>query len=208
MKRYKDIIFDLGCVILEICRKGTFEYWAKRSGVDADELMGRYKNREFYYKFEKGLIDEKVFREKTLEILEIDLSREDFIEGWNRWIVGYIPGVMDMVAEIPREYRRVVLSNTNEIHAGYCRRKFPEIFKHFDVIFFSHEIGLRKPEPEIYEHVINNLNAEPDKILYFDDHIEYLEPAGRLGIKGVCVNSPEDIIEGLEEADILPKKCN
>ena len=71
--------------------------------------------------------------------------------------------------------------------------------QHFERIYKSNKIGLRKPEEECFNHVLAHENLKPDDCVFFDDVRQNVTAAVELGIHSVLVNSYEDILEAINE---------
>ena len=89
-----------------------------------------------------------------------------------------------------------VLSNTIEPHAKPVRES--GLFEPFDYVFLSHEIGLRKPDPAAYQHVVETMKVDPEKSVFIDDDPENVEAATQLGMHGVVAKDEKQVIEDLE----------
>ena len=79
----------------------------------------------------------------------------------------------------------VALSNTNATHVKYWKELYPELVDCFDHMYLSNEIGMRKPEPRAFEHVLVKHNTEPSQAIFFDDKLEYINAGKRVGIESI-----------------------
>jgi len=70
--------------------------------------------------------------------------------------------------------------------------------KYFDKVYYSHEVGFRKPMVGIYQHVIDDAILTPELSLFMDDKKENVAAAKRLGFKGYEVKAEKDIAEYLK----------
>ena len=68
---------------------------------------------------------------------------------------------------------------------GYFRYKGLTVSDFFDKIFLSCELGVEKPEPEIFEKVVASIGCAPDDILFFDDSEVNCEAARQCGLQAV-----------------------
>jgi epoxide hydrolase-like predicted phosphatase len=68
----------------------------------------------------------------------------------------------------------------------------------FDVIVISGEVGMRKPDPEIFRLTADKLGVQPEECVFVDDHPGHLKAALELGMKTVLHRSPKETIEELE----------
>jgi len=116
-------------------------------------------------------------------------------------LVGIPVERMDLVTSIQGKYKLLVLSNTNAIHV----KRFNQFLKEntgksslndfFDVVYFSHEINMRKPDAEIFQFVLEENNLNPQETLFLDDNIMNLEAAERLGIQTQHIDHPNRLFE-------------
>jgi FMN phosphatase YigB (HAD superfamily) len=132
----------------------------------------------------------------------------DVINTWNSMLIGWQPGRLEMLSNLRKNYKIFLLSNTNDLHLQWVYRDlknnheiidFDERF--FDNTFYSHLIGLRKPELEIYEYVQEKTGILPSETIFIDDIKINLEKPQILGWKVYHHNPSDDII--LVMSDIL-----
>ncbi len=90
------------------------------------------------------------------------------------------------------------LSNTNEIHVEEFTDRHSDLMSLFDEVFFSSEIGLRKPDEDCFGHVLGSCHVDASEVLFFDDQRENVDAARRLGIRSVHVTRPADVTEVLK----------
>ncbi len=195
-------IFDLGGVIFGISLDPIIRSWAESSGIPPREIAEKFKIDSHHERFETGEISPEEFRAHVCDTIGAQLSPEDFDGGWNCIYLDVLPGIESILAEIRKDLRLVVLTNTNQIHARVWRSRYSDILTYFEKVFTSHEIGARKPEPEAFQAVLNYLDIEPGKVVFFDDNLENAQGANAVGINGFVVTSHLDVIEGLQQRGI------
>ena len=198
---YATVIFDLGQVIVDLASQAVIDGLQDAGGhrdVDYRELIVSSPLLQLY---ETGKISESQFRQGMRELLVIDLSDDEFDRIWNAMLADIPLSRLELMSEVGKEYRTLILSNTNGIH----ERKFDEmvrevsggkIMKDFvDHAFYSHDIGFRKPDPEIYQYVIDQQQLVPSKTLFLDDRLDNVEAAREQGIHAMQVEYPDQIFE-------------
>ena len=89
------------------------------------------------------------------------------------------PDVCPLPALLKPRYRLLLLSNTNELHARQFLRQFADVLAPFDALVLSHEVGVRKPDPRIYEHCRRLAGRPAEECLFIDDLPSNVEAAGR-----------------------------
>lgn len=194
---YQAIIFDCGGVLFDFSPEKVFNHWALASGKDAHSLEHEFEFGNTYHEFERGEISASTFRDRIMDMLGIDLSDEEFDNGWNSLYGDLMPGIDALLQDLQRDYRLVALTNTNEIHARKWRIICAPLLKYFEKVFSSHEIHARKPEPKAYEIVLEYLGLDPDSVIFMDDNPEYVRAAEAMEIESIHVTSFEQMIRDL-----------
>ncbi|MBN2892992.1 MAG: HAD family phosphatase [Bacteroidales bacterium] len=191
--KIKNIIFDLGAVLIDLdASKTTKCFGTKISPLYAEKMNPDFIN--IAHKFERGELSAAKFRKKVCEIFNIVISSEAFDECWNAMIGTMPTNRINMLLQVRKEYRIFVLSNTNEIHNKYFMEQDFWESKVFEKVYLSNLVGMRKPEPEIFELVLNENNLLPEETVFVDDNAENIEAAKKLGIKALLVDKEVEII--------------
>jgi glucose-1-phosphatase len=191
------LLFDLGCVVLDIDFNRTLSCWARYAGSEPQQLMRRFSRDELYRRHEKGEISDAAFFAGLRSSLGVDLSDAEFLEGWNAIFVGEIPGIKALLARAAKHLPLYAFSNTNVAHVAWFSSQYADVLGHFRQIFVSSSMGLRKPDAEAYDHVINAIGVPADRIVFFDDLAENIEGARARGLKAVHVTSADDVAKVL-----------
>ena len=123
------------------------------------------------------------------------MSFDQFVTIWND-IFTENEDVSDIVRSLKGKVRLGLVSNTNALHFDYIASRFPVVHS-FDRWFLSHEVGFKKPAPEIYRKAIEWASGEPEKILFIDDSIANVEAAVSLGMQGLQFVSARQLREEL-----------
>jgi glucose-1-phosphatase len=191
------LLFDLGRVVLDVDVNRTLSFWAGHAGCEPAHLMGRFARDELYRRHEKGEISDPAFFAALRASLGIDLSDAQFLEGWNAIFTGEMPGINQLLARAARRLPLYAFSNTNGAHVEYFSREYADVLGHFRQMFLSSSIGLRKPDAEAYDHVVKAIGVPAERIVFFDDLLENIEGARKLGLNAVHVISPDDVARAL-----------
>ena len=192
------LLFDLGRVVLDIDFSRTLHCWAGHAGCEPTQLGQRFLRDELYRRHEKGEISDEAFFAGLRSSLGVKLSDTQFMEGWNAIFVGEMPGINQLLARAAGQLPLYALSNTNAPHAAYFSAQYAKVLGHFRKIFLSSTIGLRKPDAEAYDHVVQAIGVAAERIVFFDDLAENIEGARARGLKAVLVNSPDDVATALQ----------
>ena len=162
----------------------------------------RFIRDELYRRHEKGEVSDAVFFAGLRSSLGIEISDAQFIEGWNAIFVGEMPGINQLLARAATRLPLYAFSNTNAPHVAHFSGQYAEVLGHFREIFLSSTIGLRKPDAEAYDHVVQAIGVPAERIVFFDDLDENIDGARQRGLKAVLVRSPGDVARALEALGI------
>lgn len=203
MSDIKVIIFDLGKVVFDLSFDRVFESWAVSAGKDVEVIKNKFVFDEVFEKFERNEISPDQFRSLISERLGMQLTAEEFDKGWCDLYLDPYEGIDNLLKTLKHNYKLVALTNTNAIHNAIWREKYAEQLRHFDKIFSSHELGVRKPESRIYKIVLEYLNLQPEQTLFLDDNIVNVNGAENMGIVSVMVSTQDQMREDLRRLEIL-----
>ncbi|EKN4696705.1 glucose-1-phosphatase [Yersinia ruckeri] len=181
-------IFDLGNVIVDIDFKCVLGVWSNLSSIPLATLTERFSMGEIFQQHERGEVSDEEFARQFSDEMGLSLSFEQFALGWQAIFVGLRPEVIAVMNKLREEgHRVVVLSNTNRLHCNYWPQHYPEVAAAVDQMYLSQDLGMRKPDAEIYHHVLNHENFPPERAVFFDDVAANIEAAAALGINVVHV---------------------
>ncbi|MCE7063230.1 HAD family phosphatase [Dyadobacter sp. CY343] len=204
--RIKNIIFDLGDVILNIDVPVASQSFAELSGREQSEILAIFNENEIFRQFETGSMDEAGFRNFIREILEFDdLSDEAIDTAWNSLLLDLPPERVELLKNLGTQYRLFLLSNTSSIHitqvnkileASTGVKKLQDLF---ETVFLSYEMGVMKPDPLIYQKVLAQAGIKAEETLFLDDNYDNIQAAAKLGIEVIHVQKPTTILEYLKD---------
>lgn len=187
-------IFDMGNVIIDIDFKRVLGVWSHLSGTPLATLTERFSMGEVFQKHERGEISDEQFAADLCHEMGIALSFEQFSAGWQAIFVGLRPEVITVFKKLREEgHRVVVLSNTNRLHLDFWPHHYPEIEANTDAMYLSQNLGMRKPEPEIFQHVLEKEGFSAGEAVFFDDVAENIEAARAAGIEAVWVEDNQTV---------------
>lgn len=191
----KTIIFDFGDVFINLDKDATNRKLKEMDIQDLPESISD-KNREY----EQGFVTSDEISEHYRTHFP-EMKAEDFLDSWNSILLEFPEYRFKFIQKLAKEkdYQLILLSNTNENHINYIKNRVPfyEDFKNcFDAFYLSHEIGMRKPNPDIFEFILDEHDLEPEDCLFIDDTPENIETASRLGFHTWNIEpTREDIID-------------
>jgi putative hydrolase of the HAD superfamily len=191
------LLFDLGRVIIDVDFNRAFACWAGHARCDRTSLGARFSHDDAYKRHEIGAIDDVAYFAALAASLGIDITNEQWLEGWNAIFVGEMPGIADLLAAAGRHVPLYAFTNSNRAHERYFSARFADILAHFREVYVSSTIGLRKPDAEAFHRVVGAIGLPAQRILFFDDNRENVEGARACGLKAVEVTSIADIARAL-----------
>lgn len=199
----RNIIFDLGGVILNIDPNVSVQQMQKLGIRNFDQLYSLFKQHEIFDKLEKGQLSEEEFVQTIREYSGTTATHKQIIDSWNSLLLDYPREHIELLKELNESsgYRTFLLSNTNQIHKDKYTQTLQEEFQIdgledlFEKAYFSHEIGMRKPDPEIFRFVLEDSQLQAEETLFIDDSEVNIESAQKLGIKTWWVNGSSSITE-------------
>lgn len=192
----KNLLFDLGGVIMDIERGRCVEALRQLGLDNADEFLGEYRQKGPFLELEAGALGAAGFRDIVRGMIGGNVSDDAIDDALCRFLIG-IPEVrLRELAGLRRKYKIYMLSNTNPIM--WERFILPEFTKdghdigyYFDGIVTSFEAGDCKPSPVIYRLVADKFGIRPEETLFYDDGLTNVEAARALGFHAVKVDDPD-----------------
>lgn len=199
MQKIENIIFDLGGVLLDIDYNRTRTAFESLGITDFDAMYSQADADPLFQKLETGKISEENFYKEFNHRTGENFLPSEIKKAWNAMLLSFRENSLQYLESLRSEFKTYLLSNTNFIHIN----SFTEIFNHkkrekpfddyFDKTFYSCGIGLRKPNIDIYEWVLNNLNADAGKTLFIDDSWQNIEGAKKAGLHTILLKPGEKI---------------
>ena len=191
------LLFDLGGVVIDIDFDRVFARWGRDARCDPVAIKARFALDAFYERHERGEIDAQAYFAGLRRSLDLELTDEQFADGWNEIFVGEIPGMAAVLRRAGERLPLYLFSNSNQAHQLVWSRRFTGVLGLFRRVFVSSDLGRRKPEPEAFRTVAAAIGVPPQRILFFDDSPENVAGARAAGLRAVHVRSMDDVEEGL-----------
>ncbi len=178
----KNIIFDFGGVLYDIDYQLSSSKLESYSQIDSVKItLGDII--DLPTKFEKGQITESEFRNEVINQYKLNCNEIEFDKAWNAMLLGIKAEAPAFLDTLKSNYNIVLLSNTNSIHFRYFYPESSGLLERFSRVYLSFEIGMRKPDIEIYKYVCENSFFEPSETLFIDDNLSNLNGALRCGLQ-------------------------
>lgn len=198
----KNIIFDFGGVVFQIDEQRTISAFARLFHCTPKQVLDYLFSENLFVKFECGQIPSDEFLDILVEKSPQPVSREQVLEAWNAILVGYPPEHIPLLLALKKKYRTFLLSNTNELHTQEfvkiaARQQLPisSNYDMFEKVWYSNELGMRKPNPAIFEYALRDAGLNPQETLFVDDLKENVEAAASVGIQTRQITNECGIME-------------
>lgn len=187
-------IFDLGNVIVDIDFNRVMGVWSDYSRVPLANLQKSFTMGEAFHSHERGQISDEEFAAALCHDMDMALSFEQFSAGWQAIFVALRPEVISVMQQLrDKGHRVVVLSNTNRLHTEYWPEQYPQVAAAADKIYLSQEMGMRKPDAEIYQKLLESEGFCAEQAVFFDDNADNIKGAQALGITSILVTGKETV---------------
>lgn len=186
--RIKNIIFDLGGVLLNLDFAKTFRAFEALGVKEFATYFAQSHSNPLFAQLEKGEISPVDFYRQFRLTTGVDASNEEIAHAWNAMLLDFRTTSMAYLKQIGGQYRVFLLSNTNQIHLEAFRAIHYHQFghngfdDHFEKAWYSHELGLRKPDVECYTTVMQHHALTGTETLFVDDTAINITGAEKAGL--------------------------
>lgn len=206
-KRIKNIIFDLGGVLVNLDKQRCVDAFCHIGAKDISKYVDECRQEDLFHELEMGMINTHQFCDEVRRISGAAVTDQAICEAWNALIVDMPEKRKEKVASLTGEYRLFLLSNTNEIHWEKC---VGQLFSYnggniakdcFEKCFLSYEMHQVKPSMEIFSQVVNEACINAEETLFLDDSAANCSAAESMGIKTMLVGK-EDWTENINRYKI------
>jgi putative hydrolase of the HAD superfamily len=200
----KNIIFDLGGVLLDIDFKKTRDAFIASGIRDFDAFFHQSFSNPLFVNLEKGMIDPVDFFDTFRKDAGIEMPDEQIINNWNALLGDFRKDSLDFLKILKERYRVFLFSNTNIIHYEAFMFLFEKqigsghFHDYFEKAYYSHEMKLRKPDVESFEYIIRENNLVAEVTLFVDDTLKNIEGARAAGLQTLWLQGGmlvEDAVE-------------
>jgi glucose-1-phosphatase len=195
------VLFDLGGVLIRL--GGGVDAMKRLAAIEtAEEVWRRWLSCEWVRSFERGTCSPGEFASGVVDDWGLSISPTAFLEQFRGWPEDLYDGARELLEKTRRTVPIGCLSNTNALHWADHSAKWA-LDGYFDHRFLSYEVGLVKPDREIFEHVCMRLDLRPERIVFLDDNALNIDQACALGFQAYRVRGPGEAREALEELGIV-----
>lgn len=188
-KAFKAILFDLGGVLIDINYQATQLAFEDLGIRDFKERYTQLAQNELFDRFECGEVSPQHFVNLLLPFAQTGTSPNQVVAAWNAMIGEFPQRKLELLTQLKNQKQALyLLSNTNALHmveVAKSLQKFSDsdLNSFFEMVFLSHEIGKRKPHPETFIWVCQQMGFEPADVLFIDDSPQHIEGAIKAGLQ-------------------------
>ena len=199
LKGVRNLMFDLGGVIIDLDRQRCVDALVALGDFHADELLGLSMQKGEFMKLEEGKIPATDFYNEMRRRIGRPVSDNEITDAINELLIGIPVERLRLLRELKQHFKVMLLSNTNSIMfdtkiADCFAQEGLSVSHYFDDIFLSYRLKACKPHAEIFEKVIAQAQIIPEETLFFDDSQQNLDTAAALGFKTYLVTPDRDIL--------------
>jgi len=178
------VVSDLGNVLLFFDNTIFFRKMTRFTSRPLEEIRKvTHDNLDLLTLFERGRISSLDFFKNARDLLDSTASYEEFFAAYND-VFSPNPPAIYLLRRLKPGRKMALLSNTDICRWTFIKGRFPEIL-FFDAFALSFDVGVMKPDPEIYREALGGVGARPENAVFIDDLAENVEGARRLGMQGI-----------------------
>jgi putative hydrolase of the HAD superfamily len=209
----KNIIFDFGGVLIDIDFQLSIDAYIKLGSPDFDKLYCKATQSSLFDDLDTGRVTPKQFCDQLITMFPPGVTEQQIIDAWNAIIIGTPAHHIQLLEQLSKNYRIFLLSNTNLIHyyeySAEIKRKYGYngIEPLFEKAYLSFNIGMRKPDLEIFEYAIKDSGVVPSETIFIDDSIHNIEPARIAGLRPIHLKDGMDVTDLFENGFIKQEYC-
>ena len=200
MNNIKNIILDLGGVLINLDYHKTND---KLSDLGIPNGFTKAKQITIFDELEEGKISDIDFYQAINKLAGANHDHQLIIDAWNAILLDFPKDRLNLVKQLNNKYRVFLFSNTNAIHFREVHKNLkkahgiPNLKGHFEKVYLSHELGIRKPKIEAFQHIVKTHQLKPNETLFIDDSPQHIKGARKAGIKAEWLDLDEEDIHGL-----------
>lgn len=196
----KNLLFDLGGVIMDIKRENCVKAFEALGMADANDLLGEYAQKGVFLALEEGSITAAEFRAEIKRRINGDVSDDEIDRAFCKFLLGIPPHRLEELDELRKRYKVYLLSNTNPIMIEsdikrYFRVCGKEMGDYFDGMVLSYKAKAIKPDTRIFKYAIEHLGIKPEETIFLDDSQKNLDAAAELGFGTVLVKPGDEFMD-------------
>ena len=198
MNNIDTLIFDFGGVIINLDYSKPVDEFKKLGISDSKKLYSKEEQTSLFDSLECGQISNENFLNeirKKSNTNDLELIKK----AWNSILLNIPEERVHLLKKLSLKYKIYLLSNTNSIHlneiiSAYGEKKWRNFISIFNEVYFSNQIGMRKPNDDIFFYLIKKNKLDVSKTLFIDDSPQHIKTAKKIGFKTYHLTDKEDIV--------------
>lgn len=203
-----NLLFDFGGVIIDIDYERTPAAFRRLSRAGSTVEYTQAGQAGLFDQLETGQLAPAEFRDGLRELYELDATDAEIDAAWHALLLDVPAERLALIGELRRAgHATALLSNTNALHIAEINRRLARqygfqngIADCLDRVFYSQQVGLRKPGEEIFRHALREMNWQPADTLFIEDSPQHIATARRLGLRVLHLAPPLTLTTALPEA--------
>lgn len=196
----KNLLFDLGGVIMDLKRENCMHAFEALGMKDAVSQFGEYSQKGAFLELEEGVLTVDEFHAEVKKLLPDGVTDEQIDEAFCCFLDGIPVHRLRALEQLHKTYKVFLLSNTNSIHINgrikpYFCSDGKDMNYYFDGLILSYEAKAAKPDHKIFRYAIEQLGIKPEETLFMDDSQKNLNSAAELGFNTALVAPGTEFID-------------
>lgn len=192
------LIFDFGGVIINLDLPRCIENLKKLGIPNIESYLSNFGQKDFFLQYEKGKIGTSEFRNEIRKLSSETLSDAEIDNAWCSFLCDIPSERLALLQKLRANYRLLLLSNSNPLHVEVSAAKALEVTgktirDYFDRCYFSYELGLTKPDPDIFEALLADVGVVASECLFLDDGPKNIDAAQSMGFQTYFVTQGENL---------------
>ena len=196
----KSVIFDMGNVLLNYDAVRAANRFSKACKVPRIKVWLHFFTSATEKAYTRGEITCRQFYNHSKASLKFPVDFATFKHYWND-IFWENKGMDKILGKLKKKYPLYLISNTNKMHFDHIKKNF-KLLRHFKKTFPSHEVGHRKPEPEIYKKVLKKIKLKPEQTVFVDDVQKFVQGARNVGMHAIRFRNPKQLTQELKKMGV------
>jgi len=201
MKDFSNIstlIFDFGGVLINLNLNQCILNLKKLGVENVEQYLSNFGQKDFFLKYEKGLIGTEQFRDEIRKLTPKQLTDSEIDTAWCSFLCDIPREKLEMLKQLKKKYRILMLSNTNPLHIevsaeGEFLKTGNTRSDYFDKCYLSYEMQMAKPDAEIFQAILDSEHLQPSECLFLDDGQKNIQQAINMGFQTYLAKDNEDL---------------
>ena len=188
----KNIVFDMGGVLIDLDMQASVKSFKNLGFENVEEYISPYTQSGFMLDFERGLMSNADFCNEVRKLSGKTVSDKQIEDAWFQFLLDIPIEKLKLIKNLREKYMIYLLSNTNWIHFPVMLERY-NLDKYFDKFYLSCEVHYAKPDPRIFEYMLNDAGIKAEETLFIDDGPANIKTAESLGFQTHLAKANESL---------------